>query len=1315
MDLKIDIKDTSLLWRNILVNLILHVQILLNHYLLTLINQIKIDTMKKLLTLLSFMLIYFTAEATTIKPFEDINHLTESSDCIYFAKAIAKEEVTNDGITHENTVFEVRDAIKGKVIKEFRIKSNNFKTDEGQFLLTGNPEFEVNESYLLFLMNSTDGFKSPLCLSYYIFQEEISNGVKLLIPSQEEAHLNVIKKQKVINAVYKQTAFLERLKSLSKSNTVSQNELEGFISDYTRQDAHDHDHDHSHHLKNSPSHCEFLPRYKEGDIDEGRARIKNAEIIPMPVFYSDTGADCANIRNQISNGINHLNSNYGGVNFNLLSTFPGLKSDCEHAKYYTRDYIKQEYPELDGRATLIHFKDPCEQLQNEDTNVLAVGGSFLSGNHTFDGEVFRTVKYGYVIVNVDMEYLCDINSVDSELTDYEVMIAHELSHVAGLDHIESNVGLANMNPSLRSSISSLDVACMDDVYPPGAVGKADLKFEKVEGITITGSTLNIANVSIKNDGSATASKSKLAYYLSNDRNLSNNDILLETQDVPLIAIGGTITNALSVDMSKFTIPGGFYRILIIADSDSNVSESDDSNNKWSNASFTISGSGYSGNNGKPDIVVDCGDISLNGSVLNVTNVKVKNEGSVASTVGGSIRYYLSTDSNLSTTDTYLGGDNFGSLALNGHSPESLLNKTLPSNVSPGVYYLIIIADYGDTIDESNEANNICAKQFTIEAQGKPDLEVTCGNVSVTGTRIDIQNAIVTNSGTANSTSHRIVYFLSKNNVITGDEDDDTAIIYENFSSLGFGNSIVASDRSVDVSQLVSSGTYYFGAVADYAKRNDELSEENNTCVLNSRITVGLSQADLKVTCGSATVNGTIVSIQNVKVSNVGAAASKASRLGFYLSKGTDPDIEIGDVSVGILNPNATSSKGITVDVGSIGLEDGTYSIKAIADHKGNVAESEENNNTCVLANPKVEITSTSSALGPDLTVDCGSATITGDYLKISNVTVTNEGDVASGASFIGYYLSRDQNISADQTVANPDYRIGQDYSGTINPGSSERELPHYYDISQADIPDGTYYIGAITDHSDIREESNENNNTCVLDSPTITIGTTTPSGPDLTVTCGDISVSGSQLSILNVEVENIGNDPTIRRAYTGYYLSSDDKLSTDDVYIGFTRFTILNPGDVDNIRGFTYDLSRKDITDGDYYILLVSDFTNLIDESEEQNNICSEQITVVSSFRPGSDSESRSDSVVKVDGHMDVTIYPNPVASGSEFVVDLGQINNQNINIEIFNQLGKVVYKNTYKSDEEIIIRDHALSIGTHFMRVQNSNEMIVKKFIIVN
>ena len=206
---------------------------------------------------------------------------------------------------------------------------------------------------------------------------------------------------------------------------------------------------------------------------------------------------------------------------------------------------------------------------------------------------------------------------------------------------------------------------------------------------------------------------------------------------------------------------------------------------------------------------------------------VKNNG-VSTSAASKIGIYLSvTQTPAPWSDSrsvYLGSRSVPSLKLSAVSAATTI-LAIPPNIKAGAYYLVAVADSGGTVEESNEANNILAKAFTVYAN-RPDL--ICASVAgpvaaKQGQTVSITNSIK-NQGYATARNFYVALYLSIDTTITS---ADTLIGFRLVSSLiaGGGNTVVSS---VQIPPTLAAGTYYIGAIVDDANDVVEIGETNNS-------------------------------------------------------------------------------------------------------------------------------------------------------------------------------------------------------------------------------------------------------------------------------------------------------------------------------------------------------------------------------------------------------------------------------------------------------------------------------------------------------
>ena len=357
---------------------------------------------------------------------------------------------------------------------------------------------------------------------------------------------------------------------------------------------------------------------------------------------------------------------------------------------------------------------------------------------------------------------------------------------------------------------------------------------------------------------------------------------------------------------------------------------------------------------------------------------VRNSGGARS-AATTLRYYRSSDSRITTSDTAIGTDAIGALSASATDRQSV-GVRAPS--SAGTYY------YGACVDsvsgESNTGNNCSTGVRVTVGGGGPggptagadfDLDPANANplgiayargrlyvvdrsdgkvyaYSVDGTGEETAGpdlvvesprstessvaprgtfrfaATVRNSGDARSAATTLRYYRSSDSRIT---TSDAAIGTDAIGAL----SASATDRqSVGVRAPSSAGTYYYGACVDSVSGE---SNTGNNCSSGVRVTVtggGSSVPDLVVSSpsvsnSSPSAGGSFTLRATVR--NQGDGRSGSTTLRYYRSSDSTigaSDSQVGTDSVGALSASGTSAESISLTAPS---STGTYYYGACVD------------------------------------------------------------------------------------------------------------------------------------------------------------------------------------------------------------------------------------------------------------------------------------------------------------------------------------------------------------------------------------------------
>ena len=678
------------------------------------------------------------------------------------------------------------------------------------------------------------------------------------------------------------------------------------------------------------------------------------------------------------------------------------------------------------------------------------------------------------------------------------------------------------------------------------------------------------SVTVRNQGNGSSGSSTLYYYRSTDSRITTGDIELGTDSVG--ALGASASSNQSIALIAPSDPGTYYYGACV----DTVSDESDTSNNCSAATAVAVGSATA-----PDLVVDpptVSDGSPTAGARFTLSVAVRNQGTDRSSFT-TLRYYRSTDSTITSSDTEVGTDSVFGLDASESGDESI-NLTAPD--TPGTYYYGACVDA--LADESNVANN-CSSAVTVNVGPAPVPDLVVGTPTVSdsgpsaGARFSLSVA-VRNQGTGRSSFTTLRYYRSTDSTITS---SDTEVGTDSVFGLDASES---GDESINLTAPDTPGTYYYGACVDAVA--DESNVANNC---SSAVTVNVGAApvpDLVVGTPTVSDSSPLAGARftlSVAVRNEGTGESSFTTLRYYRSTDstiTSSDTEEGTDLVSSLDPSESGDESIRLTAPDTA---GTYYYGACVDALAD--ESNTGNNCSVAVTVMV-----GAAPVPDLVVGTPSVSdgspTAGARFSLS-VAVRNEGTGESSFTTLRYYRS------TDSTITSSDTEVGTDSVFGLDPSESGDES---INLTAPDTA-GTYYYGACVDA--LADESNTGNNCSVA----VTVMVGAAPVPDLVVGTPSVSdgspTAGARFT-LSVAVRNQG---TGESSFTTlhYYRSTDSTITSSDTEEGTDLVSSLDPSESgdESIR-----LTAPD-SPGTYYYGACVDA--VADESNTGNN-CSAAVTV---------------------------------------------------------------------------------------------------------
>jgi subtilase family serine protease len=340
--------------------------------------------------------------------------------------------------------------------------------------------------------------------------------------------------------------------------------------------------------------------------------------------------------------------------------------------------------------------------------------------------------------------------------------------------------------------------------------------------------------------------------------------------------------------------------------------------------------------------------------------------------------------------------------------------------------------------------------------------------------------------------------------------------------------------------------------------------------------------------------------------NSGTTTTAASFFdGLYLSTDSifdGSDILLGEFSVSALGVGESSPASMDVSIPS-SVTPGAYHLLVVADHRGDIAESDELDN--VDSQPILVTTPEVDLVGLDVAAE--STTL--------NYFVTHEIDYqagnvqfgeasAPGGWFEEFYLSADGVLDFDGN----DFPVASAHeAGPVGPGSTYSNTADLVILPTSGIPAGNYFLVAVINADQDQAELDYTNNTVVSDE----LYTVPPYNADLDVTAANAPASAVEGETITFDftVTNIGTDESYTTWYDSVFLSTDAIFDGSDTALyDLHDIAVLEPGES---TFWSQPLTIPDLaTSGVHYLLFVADRYGDHVESNEDNNLYALEILI---------------------------------------------------------------------------------------------------------
>jgi hypothetical protein len=655
-----------------------------------------------------------------------------------------------------------------------------------------------------------------------------------------------------------------------------------------------------------------------------------------------------------------------------------------------------------------------------------------------------------------------------------------------------------------------------------------------------------------------------------------------------------------------TIPNnlieGNYYFFVKADANNSINEHPNENDNVSNAFGPIF-------IGLPDLTVPIIQSPTTGqSETNITvNYTARNIGK-GNLLSGSWTdgIYLSTDNNFSNNDIFLGATSVNNTLFRNSEYNKQVTVTLPSGIS-GNYFILVVTDIVNTVNESNQNNNTMSSAITITLSPWADLVVTSINPTqnVTAGRNITVNYTVNNNGTGNilNKQWRDDIFLSPTNSLSNPNNILLGSIQQNRSL----NSTTAYNQQanfiIPISQ--SSGQYYIVVATDATNTIFENTGETNNRMVSAVINVAsLPNIDLAVISGNTSTN-TITAGQSIQASYTIRNASNSATLpipwtdAIYLSNNTV--IDAGDRLLESWLVNSTlQANGTTTQTRTIIIPkdaSGSQYLIVLTDQNNVQNDINRGNNFLTLntsgsGGQPIIITQPTPVDLQAISLIAPLSTMAGQPFTVK-YTVKNNGP---GATFVGSWQD-DCFIGTSTTSTTGNPILSKSVSTLLVANASYTDsvqlLPS---INQT----GNYVIVFQTDATNRQFELNkEDNNRASLP---IIIQAQNPCDLKINSITPPINVQiAGQNTTIQWQLFNSGQNPANGYFKEAVYLSADTSFDANtDILLGTVdgNINILPQQSLSR----QLNAALNNVTRGQFYIIIRTDILNNLLESNENNN-----------------------------------------------------------------------------------------------------------------
>ncbi len=396
--------------------------------------------MKKLFTLLTFLLTSIVVHATLIIPPDDMGEMAKNAELVVYAQAVSHAD-NNEYINN----FNIIEVINGNAAigENIQVAEYSGEDENGRrFIISGDVDFKIGTKYLLFLSMNSSGYYKLQYLSLSSFEEGSPDGVsKILAHDQSLLDMYLfdesMKDAHGLSGAYYANTLIEHLKDVVDGTTNWDINSAGIyflgIDDSEKPEGNNDGTNTKSQApcpNNAPCHCSTLFGVPGANQTK---YVDNTWTVCVAGGASDDPTTTTEITD-LQTAITAMN-NMPGINI----SYTGIDAACSPSVGCTN--ASNDALACAGgfgnncNKMFVFFDDPCDQIADVDgfcAGTLGIGGHFAgAATHTDAcGDTWVTACNPFFVMN-DFSG-CLPNTVSQN--DYVAVLTHEMLHAVGIGH-----------------------------------------------------------------------------------------------------------------------------------------------------------------------------------------------------------------------------------------------------------------------------------------------------------------------------------------------------------------------------------------------------------------------------------------------------------------------------------------------------------------------------------------------------------------------------------------------------------------------------------------------------------------------------------------------------------------------------------------------------------------------------------------------------------------------------------------------------------------------------------------------------------------